>query len=75
MNQKNEQKGSSNHGNMRDPDTLASQASGRGTNDRSQQQGKTQQTGSRSQRNADPYDRNVPEPTNRSALGDQSTNL
>jgi hypothetical protein len=74
MNQKDERKGSSNHGNMRDPDTLANQASGRSTHNRSQQQqDEAQQARSRSRQDADPYERDVPEPTNRSALGDQST--
>lgn len=70
MNQRNEQKGSSNHGNMRDPRTMQSQEKGPSTHGGSQRaQDRSQQSG----RNGDPYQRDVPEPTNRSALGDQST--
>jgi hypothetical protein len=70
MNWKDEQSGSSNHSNMREPGNLKNQAAGRSTHERPQQQSKRQ-----SRQDADPYDRDVPEPTNRSALGDQSANL
>lgn len=78
MNRKNEQTGSSNHGNMRDPETLQSQAAGRDAKQLSRQQtpgaSQRKQVQGRSGQDADPYERNVPGPTNRSALGgDQST--
>lgn len=69
MSWKDEQKGSSNHANMRDPRTMQNQEKAPSTHDAPQQAQGRSQAG----QNADPYERDVPEPTNRSALGDQST--
>jgi hypothetical protein len=66
MNQNSEQNRSGNAANTRDPDSRAAACNAK---DRSEQhlQG---QSGEAAQ-----YDRDVPVPTNRSALGDQSANL
>jgi hypothetical protein len=69
MSWKDEQKGSSNHANMRDPRNLRNQEKAPSTHAGAQQAQGRPQGG----KNADPYERNVPEPTNRSALGDQSS--
>lgn len=75
MSRKNEQTGSSNHANMRDPDTLQSQAAGHDSNERTRRQtmGPPQRRERGGSAPDEPYERDVREPTNRSALGDQST--
>lgn len=77
MNRNDPQK-NANPGSARDqaaPDSRASARNAKERSERMQALSQEQQAQGRSEREAGAYDRDVPVPTNRSALGDQSTKI